>query len=136
MDCTIDFLSGISSVKNILECKLAALPERQQCKKVIAWSRDFGMDQYVSWGLPKDQLTLETIWARFYLLTSFRQGNKSMDKWYNTVQAQVNLTKYPPETVKILHGDIFCFSLRDEEIIFRTISDGSVNLEKFPASKV
>ena len=65
------------------------------------------MDQYVSWGLPMDQLTLEIIWARFEackpqsnevqarfdLLTSFRQGNKSMDKWYNAVQAQVNLAK-------------------------------------------
>ena len=33
---------------NILECELATLPEKQECKKVIAWSRDFGMDQYVS----------------------------------------------------------------------------------------
>ena len=40
---------------------LAALPECQQCKKVIAWSEDFGMDQCVSWGLPTDQLTLDTI---------------------------------------------------------------------------
>ena len=30
--------------ENILECELAALPDRQQCKKVIAWSGDFGMD--------------------------------------------------------------------------------------------
>ena len=56
------------------------------------------MDQYVSWGLPTDQLMLNTIWGRFeefwkpqsnevhasfYLLTSFRQG--SVDEWYNTV---------------------------------------------------
>ena len=34
-------------------------------QKVIAWSRVFGMDQYVSWGVPTDQLTLEIIWARF-----------------------------------------------------------------------
>ena len=109
------------------------------------------MDQYVCWGLPMDQLTLEIIWerleefckpqpnevwARFDLLTSFRQGNKSMDEWYNAVQAQVNLAKYPPETAKILHTDIFCFFLRDEEFVSRTISDGSVDLEKFPTSKV
>ena len=115
------------------------------------WSRDFSMDKYVSWGLPTDQLTLEIIWerfedfckpqsnevwARFDLLTSFRQGNKSVDEWYNTVQAQVNLAKYPPETTKILHRDIFWFFLRDEEFVSRTISDGSVNLEKFLASKV
>ena len=59
------FLKWCLKCKNILECELAALPERQQCKKVIAWSRDFGMDQYVSRGLPTDQLTLEIIWARF-----------------------------------------------------------------------
>ena len=34
--------------EKILECKLAALPECQKCKKVVAWSGDFGMDQYVS----------------------------------------------------------------------------------------
>ena len=99
MDWTVNnglyhrFLKWHLKCENILECKLATLPERQQCKKVIAWSRDFGMDQYVSWGLPTDQLTLEIIWgrfddfckpqsnevwARFDLLTSFRQGNKSV----------------------------------------------------------
>ena len=130
MDWTVNnglyhrFLKWHLKCKNILECELAALPERQQCKKVTAWSGDFGMDQYVSWGLPTDQLMLETIWgrfedfckpqsnevwARFDLFTSFRQGNKSMDEWYNAVQAQVNLAKYPPETAKILHRDIFCF---------------------------
>ena len=31
--------------ENILECELAMLPEKRQCKKVIAWSGDFGMDQ-------------------------------------------------------------------------------------------
>ena len=158
MDWTVNdglyhrFLKWDLKCENILECKLVALPERQQCKKVIAWSGDFSMDQYVSWGLPMDQLTLEIIWGRFEdfckpqsnevcasfdLLTSFRQGNKSVDEWYNAVQAQVNLAKYPPETAKILHGDIFCFFfLRDKEFVSRTISDGSVDLEKFPASKV
>ena len=146
------FLNWCLKCVNILECELVASPERQQCKKVMAWSGDFGMDQYVSWGLPTDQLMLEIIWgrfedfckpqlnevwARFDLLTSFRQGKKSIDKWYNAVQAQVNLAKYSPETGKIHHGDIFWFFfLRDEEFISRTISDGSVDLEKFPTSKV
>ena len=92
MDWTVNdglyhrFLKWHLKCENILECELAALPERQQRKKVIAWSGDFGMDQYVSWGLPTDQLTLEIIWgkfedfcklqsnevhARFDLLTSF-----------------------------------------------------------------
>ena len=157
MDWTVNdglyhrFLKWHPRCENILECELAALPERQQCKKVIAWSGDFGMDQYVSWGLPTDQITLEIIWgtfeefckpqsnevhARFDLLTSFRQGNTSVDEWYNAVQAQVNLAKYPRETAKILHRDIFWFFLRDGDFISRTISDVSVDLEKFLASRV
>ena len=109
------------------------------------------MDQYVSWNLSSNRLTLDTIWgkyeeyckpqsnevwARFDLLTSFRQGNCSMDEWYNAMQAQVNLAKYPLETAKILHRDIFWFFLKDEDFVSRTISDGSVELDKFPASRV
>ena len=36
---------------------------------------------------------------------------------------------------KILHRDIFWFFLRDKEFISRTISDGSVDLDKFPAEQ-
>ena len=68
------------------------------------------MDQCVSCSLSTDELTLDTIWekfeefykpqlnkvmARFDLLTSFWQGNKSVDEWYNAVQTQVALAKYP-----------------------------------------
>ena len=137
--------------KNILECKLAALPECQKCKKVVAWSGDFGMDQYVSWSLPKENLSLDTIWecfeefckpqandvrAHFDLLKCFRQGTRSVDEWYNVVQAQINLAKYPPETAKILHRGIFCFFLKDEEFVSKTINEGSVDLDRFPANKV
>ena len=109
------------------------------------------MDQYVSWNLPSSELTLDIIWgkykeyckpqsnevqARFDLLRSFCQGNCSIDKWYNAIQAQVNLARYPLETANILHRDIFWFFLRDEDFISRTISDGSVDLDKFPASRV
>ena len=82
------------------------LPEQQKCKKVIACSGDFDMDQYVSWGLSSEDLNLDIITGKyeqfcklqaneehthFDLLTSFRQGSRSMDEWYNAVQAQVNL---------------------------------------------
>ena len=82
------------------------------------------MDLYVSWKIPKDALTLHAIWKKFEefskpqtnevrvhfdLFTSFCQGTRNVDEWYNAVQAQVNLAKYPPETVKILHCDIFWF---------------------------
>ena len=118
---------------------------------MIAWSGDFGMDQYVSWGLSMEDLNLVTIWGNyeefckpqtnevqtcFDLLTSFRQESRSMGEWYNAVQAQVNLAKYPLEMAKILHRDIFWFFLYDEEFVSKTINDSNVDLEKCPASKV
>ena len=36
--------------------------------------------------------------AGFDLLTGFRQGEYSVDEWYNAVQTQVALAKYPQET--------------------------------------
>ena len=128
-------------------CSITRMPAVQEGDCMVG---DFGMDQYVSWGLPTDKLTLDIIWGRFeefckpqsnkvdarFDLTSFRQGSHSVDKWYNAVQAQVNLAKYPLETAKILHRDIFWFFLWDEEFVFRTIIDGSVDLDKFPASRV
>ena len=69
MDWTVNdslycwFLKWKLKCEDILECELAAFPEPQQCKKVIAWSGNFGMDQYVSWGLTKDELELDTIWS-------------------------------------------------------------------------
>ena len=67
MDWTINdnlyhkFLKCHLKCENILDCKLAALPDCQQCKKVIAWSGDCRMDQYVSWNLSSNELTLDTI---------------------------------------------------------------------------
>ena len=75
-------------------------------------------------GLATEDLSLNVIWskyedfcrpetnkvrARFDLLTSFRQGNRSGNEWYNVVIAQVSIAKYPPETASILHRDIFWF---------------------------
>ena len=74
--------------------------------------------------------------AKFDLLTSFCQGSKSVHEWYNCVQAQINLAKYPPETLKILYRDITWFFLHEEEFVSKTINEGSVGLDKFPASKV
>ena len=97
------FLKWHLKCENILQCELTVLPIQQQSKKVIAWSGDFGMEQYVSWCLPAEELTLDMIWGKFEefckphsnevrahvdLLTSFRQGNKSADEWHNAVQAQ------------------------------------------------
>ena len=51
--------------ENILECELAMLSEARKCKKVIAWSGDFGLDQYISWNLSNEDLCLDTIWQKY-----------------------------------------------------------------------
>ena len=94
--------------ENILECEFVMLTESRKCTKVLALSGDFGLDQYISWNLSSEELTLEVIWkkfeefckpqanevmARFDLPTSFRQGDMSVDEWYNAVQTQVALAK-------------------------------------------
>ena len=101
--------------------------------------------------LVSEELMLDTIWekfeefckpqsnevrARFNFLTSFQQGNKLVDEWYNAVQTQVALAKYPHETAKILHRDVFGFFLKDEEFVSKTINDSSIDMDKFPKSKV
>ena len=54
MDWTVNddlyyrFLKWHFKCENNLECELEMLSERRKCKKVIAWSGDFGMDHYVS----------------------------------------------------------------------------------------
>ena len=122
MDWTVNdtlynrFLKWKLKCKNILECELAMLPEARKCKKIVAWNCDFGLDQYISWNLSNEELTLDIIWkkieefckpqanelrARFDFLTSFRQADMSVDGWYNTVQIQVGLAKYPKETAEI-----------------------------------
>ena len=120
MDWTVNdglyhrFLKWKLKGENILHCELAMLPESKKCKKVIACSGNLGMDQYVSLYLPTEELSLDTIWAkyehfckpqsnevraRFDLLTSFRQGNRSVNEWYNAVQARCLL----PNTHQKLH---------------------------------
>ena len=65
------------------------------------------------------------------------QESRSVDEWYNASASDKSiLLKYPPETAKILHCDIFWFFLNDEDFVSKTINDGNVDLEKFPASRV
>ena len=59
------FFKWTLKYENILDCELAVLPESKKCKNVIAWSGDFGMDKYVSWCLPTEDLCLDTIWAKY-----------------------------------------------------------------------
>ena len=62
--------------------------------------------------------------------------NCSIYGWYNAVQVQINLAKYPPETAKILHKESFCFFLRGGVFVCNAINDSNIDLEKFPANKV
>ena len=157
MNWTVDdglynrFLKWKLKCENILDCKLAMLSEARKYKKVVAWSGDFGIDQYISWDLTPEQTSLETIWqkfeefcklqineirARFDMLTSFCQGECSVDEWYNAVQAQINLARYRQEMARILQRYIFWFFLKDEDLVPGTINDSNIDLDKFPASKV
>ena len=101
IDWTVDdalhsrFVQGKIKCENILDCELSILQESAKCKKVIQWSRDVGLDMYISWALSTVDVTLQTIWSnfkefckpqsnvvhgRFDLLTSFRQGNRSINE--------------------------------------------------------
>ena len=44
--------------------------------------------------------------------------------------------KYPLETAKILHRDIFWFFMKDKDFVTKTVNVGNVDIQKFPASKV
>ena len=81
------------------------------------------MDQYISWGLSKEEMNLDTIWERFEdfckpqsnevraQVLSFNTFSakviKTSDEWYNAVQAQVNLVKYPPRNSHKYYIEIF-----------------------------
>ena len=127
------------------------LTESRKCKKVLAWSGDFGLDQKISWNLSSEELTLQVTWkkcedfckpqgndvrAGFDLLTSFWQADRSVDEWYNAIQMQFALAKYPQETAQILQRDIFWFFLNDESFVSKTFNEGHVELSKFPESTV
>ena len=59
------FLKWKLKCENILQCELAMLVEKRKCKKVVSWSGDFGIDQYVSRCLHPEELCLDVIWTKF-----------------------------------------------------------------------
>ena len=71
MDWTVDdalhsrFIGWRIKCENILDCQLAILQENTKCEQVIQWSGAAGLDMYISWNLPKEEITLQTIWSRF-----------------------------------------------------------------------
>ena len=127
------------------------LPEWQQCKKGNCLEQRLQngsvcvMEPILRWAHLRHhmgeiwrilQATVKQSLGQVWLTDKFQKGNCSVDEYYNAIQVQVNLAKYPLEAAKILHGDIFWFFLNDEDFVSRTISDGSIDLDKFPASRV
>ena len=74
--------------------------------------------------------------GRLDLLTSFRQGDRNIEEWYNAVQAHIPLCEYPTETALIFTRDIFLFFMSDTEFITKTINDGNTDLAQYPAPKI
>ena len=70
MNWTVDdglynwFLKWKIKCENILDCELDMLSDAWKCKKVVAWSGDFGIDQVISWDLSPKETTLEVIWQK------------------------------------------------------------------------
>ena len=58
------------------------LPGSKKYKKAVAWSCDFGMDQYVLRCLPADELNLDTIWSKYEDLASLKQMKCEQDLTY------------------------------------------------------
>ena len=85
MDWTVNdslyhrFLKWKINCKNILDCELVMLSEARKCKKVVAWSDDFGTDQYVSWCLPPEDLCLEMIWNNLMNSLNLKQMRSELD---------------------------------------------------------
>ena len=58
--------------------------------------------------------------ARFDLLTSFRQGNHSLDEWYYAMQARVNFHQIPPgNSQNTPQGHLLVFFLKDDDFVSR-----------------
>ena len=146
------FLKWKIKCKNMLNCELAMLSETRKCKKsydLVRWLWNWPggnpgacPQKNYAWrwfGINFEEFCkpqTNEVRARFDFLSSFRQGDMSVDEWYNAVQAHINVAKYPTETAKILHRDIFWSFLRDEKIVYKTFNDSNIYLEKFPASHV
>ena len=159
MKCTVNdslyhrFLKWKLNCKNILDCELAMLPESKKCKKVIEWSGDFGIDQYVSGCLPAEDLSLDVILAQVWRILQATDKTKlepdltcwqaSDKETYLSMSGTMHfklkclLPSTQPETASIPHRDIFWFFfLKDGEFVSKTINDCNIDLVTFLTSKV
>ena len=63
-----------------------------------------------------------------------KQNHKTVDEWYNAVQHQLSLCKYPKETTDVLQRDIFLFFLNDEDYISKTLSEIGNDSRRYTAA--
>ena len=98
MDWTVNdglyhrFLKWKLKCENILDSELAMLPESKKYEKVIAWSGDFGMVKYVSWCLPAEECSSDTIWAKYEDFASLKQMKLEQD--LTCLQASAKVTDF------------------------------------------
>ena len=81
------------------------------------WSGDFGMDQYVSWCLPTEALTLDVIWTKYEdfskpqtngVRARFDKRNQYLRARLDTC-ASVNIM--PASVYKLVFQDLDCKNL-------------------------
>ena len=140
------------SVKIFLIVNCAMLPKAKKCKKVIVWSRDFGIDYYVLWCLPPGRFKL-----RCYLVKIWR-FLQATDKWSESqiwpadkLQTRKQIcwvsgimqfklkclfsSTHHKQPVSCI-GIYFVSFWKMRSCISKTITDSNIDLDKFPPSKV
>ena len=65
MHYTIDFSNGNSSARTFQSVSSQPSLNARSARKLLLGLVTFGMDQYVSWGLSKDEMNLDTILDQF-----------------------------------------------------------------------
>ena len=73
------FLKWKIKCENILDCELDMFSDAPKCKKVVASSGDFGIDQVISWDLSPEKTTLEVIWQKLKSFVNHRQMRSGLD---------------------------------------------------------
>ena len=146
------FLKWQLKHENTLDYELVMLSETRKCKKGVSlewwlWSWSICVLEYSIWRV-NIRSHMEEVWrilqttsqqseGQVWLVNKLQtRGMYSVDECYNAVQTLVALAKYHQETAQILQRDIFWFFLNDESFVSKTLNEGHVELNKFPASTV
>ena len=69
------------------------LSEARKCKKDIAWSGDFGLDQYISWNFSNEELCLDTIWQKYEEFCNPQANELRVDSITNKFQTRSDVIR-------------------------------------------